>query len=374
MATRKIDGKWYVDFRFNHKRIRKRSPEDSKRGAEAYEAMLKRKLLDGEPLEGKPKEPEVPTLEVFAKEWMKTYVKTNNKPSEQQRKAHILKKHLLPSFGQVRLDKINAKSIEAYKSDKLGQGLSPKTVNNQVSILRKALVCANDWGYIASVPKVKLLKTPPPDFRYLDADEVECLVSDEVLDMWSVMTLLAVRTGMRIGELLALHWKDVDFTASKVCVRYTLSGREITSPKNNQVRRIPMTPQLHQRMREWKQESTGKLVFPSPVTGKVMTRSAASEALERVCKRVGIEKIGWHVLRHTFATQLTAKGVPIRAVQKLLGHSSIKMTERYSHVAEHTLNSAVMLLECERVNFGQYVGSEEKVTVKRLGSRNAFES
>jgi len=75
-----------------------------------------------------------------------------------------------------------------------------------------------------------------------------------------------------------------------------------------------------------------------------------------------VRKIGWHTLRHTFATNLVAKGIPLRAVQELLGHSTILMTERYAHVGAQTLRSAVASLEGEIMNFGHYVDTSKMAT------------
>ena len=364
MAIRKIDNKWYVDIRFDGHRYRKRSIEDSRKGALAYERLLRCRLLETGSL--KPKEASQKaqkTLRVFTEDWLKTYVKTNNKSSEISRKQSILSIHLWPFFGDIELDEINSRIIERYNTEKILEEVSPKTINNQLSVLRKALACALEWGELQRLPQVKWLKVPPVKVDFLSNVETGRLLADEKEPLWNTMVFVALRTGMRISEMLALRWDDVDFEESLICVRRSACGKEVNSPKNNHIRYINMTTGLHQRLFTWKHEIHGKqsgLVFPSPDTGEMLRRSSASEAFERVCKRTDVRKIGWHTLRHTFATQLTAKGVPIRAVQSLLGHQSIKMTERYSHVSPDTMRQAVMVLEGEWMSFGQYVGSEEK--------------
>lgn len=370
----KQSGNWYIDLRHEGDRRRVKSPENSKKGAQAYETHLRRRLANGEALSSfgqKSKEAElvnekkevVPVFKVFVEDWLETYVRTNNKPSEMIRKKSILTKHLRPFFGSMLLEQIDVRSIERYKADRLADGLSPKTINNQLTVLRKALVCAFEWSLLGKLPQVKWLKTVIPKVDFLTDQEAERLLADEDEELWNVMILLALRTGMRISEMLALHWNEIDFVESQVCVRYSLSNREISSPKNNHIRYIDMTLSLRDRLKEWKQSSGGKLglVFPSPVTSGLLNRNSALEALYRACARVGIRRVGWHTLRHTFATQLTAKGVPIRTVQALLGHLSLKMTERYAHVAPDMMRNAVMVLEGDWVSFGQYVGSREKM-------------
>ena len=112
MGTRKVHGSWWTDFRFNRKRHRYRSPENSKAGAEAYEAMLRQKLARGESMEPTIAPVAVPLFSTFSEQWYETYVKTNNKYSEQRYKRSVLRKHLVPFFGKLPLDQIAPMKIE----------------------------------------------------------------------------------------------------------------------------------------------------------------------------------------------------------------------------------------------------------------------
>src|SRR6476659_3839219 len=105
MSARKIRGHWFVDLRYDGRRFRKRSPDDSRAGAVAYEATLRGRLARGEPLVPPPPKPPPPRFDVFAWRWFHTYVETNNKPSEQKAKYLMLRKHLVPSFGPLPLDR-----------------------------------------------------------------------------------------------------------------------------------------------------------------------------------------------------------------------------------------------------------------------------
>lgn len=359
--VRKIRGVWCTDFRFEGKRHRRKSPDNSRKGAEAYELFLKQKLMRGETIEEPKKQKRsFDCYKDFADEWMKIYVQSNNKPSEVRKKRQTLDVHLLPVFGKLTLEEIDALAIERFKTKKVKQGLSPKTVNNHLSILRKSLSCAKDWGYLDRLPTFKWLKTVQPKINFLVKREQDLLLAGESEPRWNLMILMGLRTGMRVGEMLALHWKDVDLAQSQICVRYSLSDKEITSTKNNRIRYIPVGAQLATALRDWKASCKPKrddLVFGIGKTP--MTRFGAYDALERICARVGVRRIGWHTLRHTFATNLVAKQVPLRAVQELLGHSSITMTERYAHVSAGTLRSAVASLEGELMNFGHYMGTSE---------------
>src|SRR5262249_37485515 len=136
------------------------------------------------------------------------YAVARNKPSEVGSKRQIMKDHLDPFFGEMKLDKIGAREIDRYVASKLETQLAPKTINNTLIVLRKLLVTAKDWKRIATVPTVKLLKVPKPEFDFLAFDEATRLV--EAADQeWHAMILLGLRAGLRQGELLALRWDDV---------------------------------------------------------------------------------------------------------------------------------------------------------------------
>src|SRR5439155_26765619 len=94
----------------------------------------------------------------FSTEWFDKYVRTNNRPSEQKAKRLILQTHLLPEFGQMSLDEIRGERIEEYKAEKLAAGLSPKTVNNHLTVLRKCLRTAEAWGLLPKAPEIVWLK------------------------------------------------------------------------------------------------------------------------------------------------------------------------------------------------------------------------
>src|SRR5262245_57821757 len=146
MTVRMIKKSWWVDFRFNFTRYRKRSPENSRAGALAFEATLRQKLARGETfdLRGEEKSDEL-IFEAFARQWFELYVKTNNKPSEQYAKEKILRASLIPFFGTMRLKEISAKHIERYKAQQVATGVAPKTVNNRLTVLGKCLNCASEW-------------------------------------------------------------------------------------------------------------------------------------------------------------------------------------------------------------------------------------
>jgi hypothetical protein len=119
------------------------------------------------------KKKEVPTVAEFRKDFMTDYAEVNNKPSEIESKKMIFSLHLVPVLGRLRLDAVGDLEIEKYKGVKLREGLSPKTINNHLIVLRCMLGKAEDWKLIAKAPKIKWLKVPESDFDFLDFAESE---------------------------------------------------------------------------------------------------------------------------------------------------------------------------------------------------------
>lgn len=265
----------------------------------------------------------------------------NNKLSVQLTQRGILDLHLLPFFGKQMLPEITSQIVERYKAKKVADGLAPKTINNHLSALRKCLQIAMEWDSLDKLPTIKMLKTPPPVVVFLDDGECDDLLADHAEPLAHLMILTALRTGMRLGELCGLSWEDVDIQNNILTVKHSFVRGEMSSQKSNKIRHIPLTADLAFALR--KSARPQGLVFQ--INEKPITGYAASEMLGRACIRSGIRHIGWHKLRHTFASQLVARGVNLRSVQELLGHSTIQMTERYVHLAPSSLRQAMSVLE-----------------------------
>lgn len=306
VTTRKLNGKWYADFRFQHvdrtvERIRKRSPNQSKAGAEEFERQLRTAMLAPTHTTK-----EVPTFADYADDFMNTYVLANNKPSDRSMKASILKHHLLPVFGEMRLDAIKMHAIEILKADLLAKGLSRKRVNN-ILACRKMLRYAHDIEILGVVPRVKLLKLPPQKFDFLTFEELGRLL-DAVKDDPERMALLLLgsEAGLRQGEMIALEWGDLDLVTGTMTVQRSSWRGQIGTPKSGRERKVPLTTRLraalkvHRRLRS-------DLVF-CHADGRPFTQSAIEAALRFACKRSGLRPIGSHVLRHTFCSHLAMRG------------------------------------------------------------------
>lgn len=346
MSVFKQNNKYWVSIWHNRIRYRKVSPDNTCAGARAYEALIRQKLSRGEDVNGSKNEIKIPVFSVFAEEWQKTYVLNNNKPSEQLQKDCMLRKHLIPFFGKLPLDKINTFKVEEFKSQKLSKGLSAKSVNNLLGILGKCLRTAQDWEIMDRVPKMKPLKVSPKEIKYLNEDEYNKLLA-KANDggLFYEMLLFSLRTGVRIGELLALEWKDINVINGTVTIRQNIVNGIIGSPKNNKFRTIHLACDILGCLLARKENSG--LVFPND-SGDYYSRFICRDRLNALCARAGVKRISWHALRHSFASQLATNGVSLKTIQELLGHSDLKMVQRYAHLEPVTLREAIKTLEPKR--------------------------
>jgi integrase len=324
-------------------RIRRVSPIQNKRAAHEYERELLRELANGS-FKKKKQQPatEVPFLRDWIREFIAVYATTNNKHTEVKSKESICRNHLIPAMGHFRLDRIGKPQIERYKAIKVSQGLAAKTINNHLTVLRKMLVVAHEWDLIDFVPHIQWLKTVPPDFDFLDFDEAERLFASAD-GKWRPMILFAARTGLRLGELRGLTWRNVDLQRGRVTVMQSYVRGRIGPTKNNRVRTIPVSGETLSTLKEHRKRS-GSFVFGNG-NGDPVAAMTSRRALHRACGAAELRQIGWHTLRHSFASHLVMKGVPLKVVQELMGHATIEMTMRYAHLAPSALDDAIERLE-----------------------------
>jgi integrase len=360
MAVRKIGKSWRVDFWFNGQRYRIKGPENSRTGAHAYEAVLRQKLARGESIDKELSTQDEPTFEQFAWKWYDEYVVSNNKYSEQRTKKYLLGATIVPFFGKIPVGQITTHHIEQYKALQIKRGVTNKTLRNRLTVLNKCLATAYEWLDLdGAPPKIKWPKCAPNKTDYLSPEECELLLQNSDGVVYE-MILMALRTGMRQGELRGLQWSSIDWQNQSLAVRHSRCDyqKELVSPKSNKERYIPLDIDLYEML--YKRKKHSGYVFADedrqPFDGERLIHRLA-----KVCEKAGLRKITWHILRHTFATHLAGKSVPLHAVQALLGHSNIITTMRYAHVAPSALRTAIDLLNPKTMvkdNFGHYLGTE----------------
>lgn len=193
------------------------------------------------------------------------------------------------------------------------------------------------------MPRIKRLKTEEPSFDFLDFDEAEQLIEAAAVEPeWQRLIIVALNTGMRRGELLALRWENVDPRARKLVVRRSTTRNVETAPKNWKSRTIPLNDRALEALRAHR-HLRDPLVFCRE-DGSAIADHQVRLVLRRTCKRAGLRMIGAHTMRHSFASHLAIRGASIKVIQELLGHSDIKVTMRYAHLSPAARGHAVELL------------------------------
>lgn len=238
----------------------------------------------------------------------------------------IIKKHLIPSFGDVPLKEFSSQLVENFQSKLIRQNFTAATVNKYVGILKTMLSKAVDWELcteeiLRSLRKVKQLKNVNKRLRYLSIDECAKLLQCCSPHLKPIV-LFAMFTGMRKGEILNLTWDQIDFKHGYILVEKTKKNERKEIPLSNSLKEVLMTLPRHPHV---------PYVFFNPKTLKPYT--GVKRAFHTACRRAGIRDFHFHDLRHTFASQLAMSGVNIAAIKELLGHKDIKMTMCYSHLA-----------------------------------------
>ncbi|HWB78079.1 MAG TPA: tyrosine-type recombinase/integrase [Nannocystaceae bacterium] len=351
------------------------------RGATQYLTRVRAELRAGTfgKKEAENDERDVPTLAVFTETFIETYAKTNNEESTVREKQRTLRRAILPLLGHLRLDQITTREVESYKAKRLatktrkGKPPAAKTINEELAILGKLLGVAHEWEVIERVPRIKRLKSQAPGFDFLDDDETQRVITAAVKESspWCAMVPVALLTGLRLGELRGLKWDDVDLVAGRLHVRRSADDRgKLKSPKNGRSRIVDLPRRAVDVLRRHK-HLRGPFVFCLDDGSMLQNwhcdprkRRGDTGPLPRICRRAGLRCVGWHVLRHSYASRLMARGAKPIEVRDLLGHSSLNMTNRYAHLAPSSRRAAVALLDEPEV--GQFlVKSEEGETRTR---------
>jgi integrase len=284
--------------------------------------------------------------------WLEDAVADTVRPVTFAKYEQIVRNHAKPALGRLRLQTLTPAHVRGLYREKLDSGLSPRTVQYVHVTLNKALKQAVADGLIprnvceaVKPPRPQKREisplTPEQARRFLEACQGERL---------EALFVLAVHTGMRQGELLGLHWEDVDLEAGTLRVRRALAqtndGPVLTAPKSAKSRRrIKLTGASVEVLKRHRAAQNGEsrklgglwenrgLVFPNRTGGFLSPYLLTDGPLKRPLECAGLPSIRFHDLRHTCATILLSRGVHAKLVQELLGHATISITlDTYSHV------------------------------------------
>jgi len=293
---------------------------------------------------------EAPTLAAFFPKFLEHCTAERRKGSTLETYALVARLHILPRLGHLALDKIGELDVQRVKAA-LVEG-KPSHVNVVLSVLTGTLKLAKAHYPTVIIPPIKRVKKDGEEtLRFYSREEAAALVAAVQHHPVRLATiLLALDAGLRKGEVHALCWHDIDEKRNEVNVRHTLYRGTLVSPKNGKPRRVPMTARLLAALRALPRDS--EWLLPRGVQTKpgVATRSACTPVslrfvLTSAAKRAGVPNHGPHSLRHTFASLLLAAGGDLRTLQALLGHGSLVVTARYTHLMPGADRSAVAKLE-----------------------------
>jgi len=232
---------------------------------------------------------EVPTFDGFKDRFL-TYSEVNNKPSTVYSKRYMLRLHLLPFFGQMKLERIGPAEIEAFKARKLAEGQSQKSINNMLTAVRKLLNLAVEWEVIPRAPKVRAFRFKNEfitEDQFLSFEEADRFVRAAAPE-WRPFIVTALKTGLRVGELLALRWEDLDLVAGQLVVRRTLWHKQEGPPKGGRNRKVPLSDEAIAVLRAHR-HLKGPYVF-CETDGTRLTHSRVKDVVPSTCRRAQLAK------------------------------------------------------------------------------------
>jgi integrase len=265
-------------------------------------------------------------------------------PSTLQGYRSAIGAHLLPAFGELPVESITTEGIERWIAT---VGRSPRTRNKLLILLHGILGRARKLyrlpgNAVAGVERFPQRRSG--DIEVFSPEEVMALVRAADSEQDAAIYLTAAFTGLRRGELLALHWRDIDFTGSVIRVRGSFAGGALTTPKSGRVRSVPMASEvaraLAKRSARGSSTEDDDLVFVGEL-GTYLDGSALRRRYERALARAGLRRLRFHDLRHTFGTRMIAKA-DIRRVQEWMGHADIQTTMKYLHYAPREEDAALV--------------------------------
>ncbi|MGH1345633.1 MAG: tyrosine-type recombinase/integrase [Nannocystales bacterium] len=246
--------------------------------------------------------------------------------------------------------------LHPFKARRRNEGVSNKTINEELAILSKLLSYAHEIGdREGTPPNIRRLKTQRPSFDFFDFEEAERLLTAAraAPDPWSAMIPTAVFTGLRLGELRGLLWSDVDLAGAQLHVRRAADDAgKLGPPKSGRARVVDLPRRAVEVLRAHR-HIRGAFVFCRE-DGSMLQRwhcesksklERGDSPLMKRCWEAGLRRMGWHGLRHTYASHLMMRGASVTQVKELLGHSSISMTMRYAHLSPNARRSAAALLD-----------------------------
>jgi len=318
---------WYIRYQFRGKQFRQ-SGGPTKALAEMLLAQKKKEIYEKKL--GIQKEPS--TSWTTAKDLFLEWAKTNKAKGTYHMYLSCLAtvEKQFPSIKRLHLDELESGDIESYKNNRIVMDVEGSTVNREVTSIKRVLSWSTEQNPPLLLPinnkimGVKLFKENPGRIRFLTNEEIPKLLSQCKTPHLKMAVTLALETGLRIHGCLTLLWSEIK------------DGIIVKKVKGGTVVRVPVTNTLREALDEYRRQSVvmSKYVIPSPVNPSKHMGTDADFGFNTACKNAEITDFRFHDLRHTFATLFLVRGGDIRVLQEILGHSSIVMTQKYTHVVD----------------------------------------
>jgi excisionase family DNA binding protein len=341
-TTKHGKDRWCVDYLTNGRRIRE-VVKDAQTRSEATlhlqmrvsEAFQNARGLEGS--KGKVRFAE------FAEVYINDYAKANKRSWRCDKSR--LNVSLTPAFGAYRLKDITVLQIEKYRAQRLESGISKPTVNRELALLKRMFNLAIDWGYAHDNPvrKVRFFSEKDSLKERILTKEEEGRLLGLFKGQLKPIVQVALNTGMRLGEILGLKWDQIDLGRDQIRVERTKSGSDRLGPINSTLQAVFAGLKAG--------NGHSGFVFGNPLTGKPIT--TVKHSFTTACRKAEISGLRFHDLRHTFASRLVEGGVDLITIKELLGHSSVTITERYTHPNHSLRRVAVDLLAEKSSNLGE---------------------
>ncbi len=309
---------------------------------------------------GRVKRPSVETLTSFLTAWVDHVVKPKVRETTYRSYEMTMRVHIFPHVGKVRLDEFRVADVRQLQR-RVAATASPRTQRLVHTVLHSALKEAVRDERISLNPCGReLVDAPrytPQQIRPLTTEQAQALLDAARGDRLEALYVLALTTGMRSGELFALHWEDVDLNVGSLSVRRSLqniNGKTLlVEPKTRAgKRRIDLASLAVAALREHRKRllaeglAASALVFPSSSGSPLQSRNVTRRSFEPLLAKAGLPRIRFHDLRHTFATTMLTQGVHPKVVQEMLGHSKIVVTlDTYSHCVPSMQKEAAARLD-----------------------------
>jgi integrase len=343
MAVYKRGGVWWYEFVFGGRRVRQSTHHSNKRVAEQIEAAHKTGLAMGEV--GIEERKPVPTLREFASRFERAIeVQCAEKPSTVKFYKRKLKTLLADdSLAAARLNTIDEASVEAYTqarsriTSRRKKLLAPGSINRELATLRRLLRLAHEWKLIQRVPRVRLLRGEKSR-EFVLSHQQEPAYLAVCPSTLSDVALLLLDTGLRLGEALSLGWPQVKLKpahGAKFGYLTILSGKA----KNGKSRNVPLSERVVSMLERWGPEEAGPVFHRED--GSLLPNSHLDHqhALVRELLKFP-EDFVLHSLRHTFGTRLGESGADAFTIMRLMGHSTVTVSQRYVHPSPESVELA----------------------------------